>query len=126
MIDVDLAAITEGLYKRRESGVLVPYESPDGLSWKPHRNFCHINADRLALENQGLLKSVRGWLVLNYCDVGRFRFMSHSVNRGADGRLFDITPGPRRPAFIEHNGPMGEFEAIVEAGYRWLDHQIRP
>jgi len=101
--------------------VLVPYEPRDGI--KRPRNLCHINADAFALKNEGC-EAVRGWLVCDYRDIGLFRFMSHSVNRGADRRLFDITPGPQRPAFIEHDGPEGEFEAIVEAGHRWLDYKI--
>jgi hypothetical protein len=98
MVDVDLHAIAESLYFRRESGVLVPFESR-GLSWKPDRNYCHINADRYALENPDH-KAVRGWMVLNYSALGFFRFMAHSVNEGIDGRLFDITPAATHEGII--------------------------
>jgi hypothetical protein len=123
MVDVDPGAIARSLYLRRASGVLVPFETR-AIAWKPHPRFCHINADKYALQNLDH-EPVRGWLIFDYSDIGRFRFMSHSVVADKDGKLFDITPAPAtRPPFLRHEGPEGEFEAIVGAGHLWLDYSI--
>jgi hypothetical protein len=124
MADVDLGAIAESLYLRRASGVLVPFETR-ATAWKPNPRFCHINSDIYALENSDH-ESVRGWLIFDYSDFDRFRFMSHSVVADADGRLFDITPtAAARPPFLRHEGPDGEFEAILTAGHQSLDYLIK-
>jgi hypothetical protein len=124
MRDVDPAAIAESLYQRRDSGVLVPYE-PRDLDWSPRPNDCHNNTDRYVIENAGH-RSVRGWRILDYSDVGLARFLSHSVIEDAEGHLFDITPTPSRnpPRFLVHEGPEGQFEFLVTSGYSQLTHPI--
>jgi hypothetical protein len=122
MVDVDLVAIAASLYARRGTAVIVPIE-PQNLAWQPIANDCHNNTDRFVLENPGF-KSVRGWRVFDYSDLGFFRFMSHSVISAPDGHLFEITPNPTgyAPPFLRHLGLEGEFEAIVEAGWPSLSH----
>jgi len=116
MVDVDLVAIAKSLYLRRESGVLVPCERRETVGWNPSPRDCHKNSDQYAMENVGH-RSVRGWLIFDDSDIGRYRFLAHSVVEGSDGKLFDLTPSPApRPPFLPHEGPEGEFEAIVIAG----------
>jgi len=125
MADVDLLAIAESLYLRRASGVLVPCEPRETVNWKPSPRDCHRNSDRYAIENAGH-QPVRGWLIFDDSDIGLYRFLAHSVVEGPDGKLFDLTPSRApRPPFVRHEGPEGEFEAIVIAGRSWLIHVIK-
>ena len=52
----------------------------------PQSSHCHDNVDRWVKENSGTT-AVRGWVT-----NAEFSLTAHSVVRGADGGLFDITP----------------------------------
>ena len=129
--DVDLLALKKSLYARRRAAVVVPCEPAPMKSAKPREHECHINVDRYVLENPGC-KSIRGWLVFDFTAMSLigarpfFRFTSHSVVEAADGRLFDPTPSQasQRYPFLRHEGPEGEFEAIIQAGHIHLDYPV--
>jgi hypothetical protein len=118
MPDIDLRALWQSLYARRAEAVVVPYEPRTVSSGPPTEHECHINVDRWVLEHPDH-KPVRGWLVFNLLG----RFTAHSVAEAPDGSLFDLTPSraSRRYPFLRHQGPEGEFEAIVLAGHIHLD-----
>jgi hypothetical protein len=79
---------------------------------------CHQNADRWAEENPGA-SVVRGWVT--YADFGlSVGLTAHSVVRGRDGQLFDITPlGNERDRagmrFVPHLGTEQEFMMMKES-----------
>jgi len=102
---VDLQALAQSLYARRDEAVVVPYEGKTMTDGPPSENECHINADRWVQEHPDH-KTVRGWLVFDRFLGSRLcRFNAHSVVETPDGRLFDYP-------FLRHEGP-GEFEEIL-------------
>jgi hypothetical protein len=130
MPDVDLEALKRSLYARRETAVTVPYEKRELKGAPATEHGCHNNADLFVIENPDH-KSVRGWLVFDLHktsegDVRLCRFTSHSVVEAPDGTMFDITPSraSQRYPFLRHEGPEGEFEAIVLAGHVHIEYQI--
>jgi hypothetical protein len=64
-------------------------------------------------------KSSRGWWP--FCD-----FIAHSVVEAPDGRLIDLILGQasQHYPFLRHDGPEGQFEAIVRAGHVHLSCAI--
>jgi hypothetical protein len=135
--DIDLTALLKSLYARRKEAVVVPYEPRTMTSGPPTERDCHNNVDRWVLE-QPDHKSVRGWLVFDRTGdeiarrilslalprpVSLCRFTAHSVVEAPGGRLFDLTPSnvSQRYPFLRHQGPDGEFRAIVLAGHSDLD-----
>jgi len=130
MQDIDLKALTASLYARRTEAVIVPYEPQSTTSGSLTEHECHNNVDRWVLENPDH-KSVRGWLVFDFNKTSQgwwpvCRFTAHSIVETADGRLFDLTPSraSQRYPFLHHQGPDGEFEAIVLAGHVHLETVI--
>jgi hypothetical protein len=81
----------------------------------PLRNCCHDNVDRWVKENLGT-SVVRGWV--DYMpSVNGVLLAAHSVVRGIDGKLFDITPlaDERVRAtmrFVPHPGNQEEFHSM--------------
>jgi hypothetical protein len=74
---------------------------------RPQQNCCHDNVERWVRENLGT-SAVSGWVDYMPAVNGR-RLTAHSVVRGTDGKLFDITPLADervRPAlrFVPHVG----------------------
>ena len=128
---VDLLALMNSLYDRRQKAVVVPYEPTSMKSDSPREGECHNNADRYVLENPDC-QSIRGWLVFDNATASvfssrpHFRFTSHSVVERADGRLFDPTPtqASQRYPFLRHEGPESEFDAIIAVGYTQLDYPV--
>jgi hypothetical protein len=116
---INLKSIAKSLYERRGTGKIVPYEPWAATGWTPSEHECHSNVERFVHENRDC-KAVRGWWVFDYTYgplIGRpafWRFTAHSVIED-NGRLFDITPSraEQRYPFIRHNGPKGEFEALI-------------
>ena len=111
-LPVDLLALMNSLYDRRQMAVVVPYEPTSMKSDSPREDECHNNADRYVLENPDC-KSIRGWLVFDNATAlvfrsrPHFRFTSHSVVERADGRLSDPTPtqASQRYPFLRHRQP---------------------
>jgi hypothetical protein len=67
-------------------------ERRETVGWNPSPRDCHKNSDQYAMENVGH-RSVRGWLIFDDSDIGRYRFLAHSVVEGSDGKLFKgVTP----------------------------------
>lgn len=97
----------------------VPFKPVAPRGWSPQPSACHANVDRWVAENPGHA-AVRGWIVWHSAAL-----TAHSVVRGPDGILFDITPMPGlddRPAwmcFVVHE----EGDALLDAR-RALDHAL--
>jgi hypothetical protein len=93
-----------------------PHHEPDGS--EPQQNCCHDNVDRGVSENSGT-SGVRGWA--DYMPTVNGRMLTaHSVVRGIDGNLFDITPLADervRPAmrFLPHVGDEQLFLLMKES-----------
>jgi hypothetical protein len=130
MPDVDLGEVTRSLYARRHEAVTVPFEMHSVTSGSPLEHDCHRNVDRFVLEHPDH-KPVRGWLVLDFNKSSQgwwpfCQFTAHSVVEAPDGRLIDLTPSQasQRYPFLRHQGPEGQFEAIVLAGHIHLECAI--
>ena len=84
----------------------------------PKCSECHSNVDRWVRENPGAT-AVRGWVTYLDFQVST-RLTAHSVVRGVDGQLFDITPlGDERDRagmrFVPHLGSDEEFLSMKES-----------
>lgn len=68
----------------------VPFREVSLADWRPKVSDCHRNVDRWIEANPGAT-AVRGWVT--YASFGpAIGLTAHSVVRGTDGQLFDITP----------------------------------
>jgi hypothetical protein len=128
--EVDLDNLARALYTRRHEALTIPFEGQTMSSGAPQEHECHNNTDRWVLENPGH-KSVRGWMVFDWHQTTAgwwpiCHFAAHSVVERPDGSLFDLTPSKaeQRYPFLRHDGPEGEFEAIVLAGRVRLEYVI--
>ncbi len=104
---IDTLAYAKQLYLRRREARVVPFLDITSLvGWAPLPQRCHDNVDRLASERPEY-QIVRGWHVSDRADT--FAFLAHSVVRGADGGLIDITPVSSeiswRYPFLEDDSP---------------------
>jgi hypothetical protein len=97
---------------------LVPYREvsfADGIV--PKVAECHRNVERWVEENPGT-SVVRGWVT--YADYGvAIGLTAHSVVRGADGQLFDITPLDNEyyrdtMRFLSHLGDNEQFLSMIK------------
>ena len=84
----------------------------------PQEGHCHENVERYVAENPGT-SVLRGWLPYHQIwDNGvKQRLTSHSVVRGINGELFDITPFGNNDhrdklVFVPHLGDEQEFSAM--------------
>jgi hypothetical protein len=116
--------LTRGDYEvsictRRREAVPVLFRPVLLADWCPKVAECHLNVDRWVEANPGDT-AVRGWVT--YASFGHaIGLTAHSVVRGKDGQLFDITPlengneylraGMR---FIPHIGDEQAFSAMRE------------
>jgi hypothetical protein len=100
--------------------VHVPYCAVPPGDWQPDAKTCHDNVDRWIKDHPGD-QAVRGWVT-----AGRGSILTlHSVVKGEDGSLFDITPLTnenetirKNMLFVTHIGS--------ESDFRWLqDHDVR-
>ena len=104
---------------------LVPYRVVSSADWKPEASHCHANVDRWVKENPGHT-AVRGWAT-EWTDGGtKFFLAHHSVVRGEDGRMFDITPLDNQRMrghvrFIPHVGSDSEFFQIKNQVKSYLE-----
>lgn len=68
----------------------VPFRQVFLDNWQPSVARCHENVDRWVQANAGAI-ALRGWVT--YASFGTsLALTAHSVVRGLDGILFDITP----------------------------------
>ncbi|HEY6252367.1 MAG TPA: hypothetical protein VI685_20625 [Candidatus Angelobacter sp.] len=87
--------------------------------WQPEVGDCHRNVDRWVEANPGAA-GVRGWVAhVSYGTA--IGLTAHSVVRGQDGQLFDITPLKneyyrKTMRFIPHIGDDETFFAMVKMG----------
>jgi hypothetical protein len=101
---------------RSVAAVDVPFK-PDAFieEWKPRVAECHDNVDYWVKHHVGYTE-VRGWIYLMGSEPGPVVYTAHSVVRGPDGELFDITPlynnDERRGRFITHVGDDATFLAM--------------
>ena len=77
------------------SAQVIPYQRVSLQGWSPAASACHENVDRWVSETIGNV-AVRGWVVYMpsvFAD-GRSAIIltAHSIVRGEDGTLYDITP----------------------------------
>lgn len=84
---VDPYAHWQALMQRTAEAVTVPKRSVAIGDWQPQENQCHLNATTYC-EHETDCQPVRGWLYFSAWSM----FVAHSVVRGPDGSLFDITP----------------------------------
>ena len=77
----------QALMQRTAEAVTVPKRQVAIGEWQPQENQCHLNATTYC-EHETDCQPVRGWLYLSALTL----FVAHSVVRGPDGSLFDITP----------------------------------
>jgi hypothetical protein len=108
-----------------KSSVQVPYVAVSLEDWRPSVARCHENADRWVRANPGQT-SVRGWVTVGTDGGTRMLLTHHSVVRGEDGSLFDITPleteairaGMR---FVPHDGSESDFFWFKDLFQPFLD-----
>ena len=97
----------------------VPFRSVSLEDWRPKVSDCHRNVDTWIEANRGAT-AVRGWVT--YASLGvAIGLTAHSVVRGPDGRLFDITPLENEyyrstMRFIPHLGDEQLFFAMKDLG----------
>ncbi|GCA52816.1 hypothetical protein KGO5_05282 [Sinorhizobium sp. KGO-5] len=108
---------------RAEAGVRVSFIEASIGAWKPKVAECHENVDHWVKHHPGCT-AVRGWLAYASYGSDDFGYTAHSVVRGSDGNLFDITPtiDPeyQRGRFVIHVGDEQTFLEMKD-----LSNQIR-
>jgi hypothetical protein len=103
--------------KRLSQAERVRFQEVSLPNWCPTVADCHGNVDKWVEANPGTV-AVRGWVT--YADFGlSIGLTAHSVVRGPDGQLFDITPLESRgvrPAmrFVPHLGDEQLFLSMKE------------
>jgi hypothetical protein len=113
-----LKDLARSLYERRHDAAVVPYEDRSDDQFQPTRNECHRNVDVWSQRHPSH-RAVRGWLVFDYSNEGRYRFMPHSLVEDETGRRFDLTAYTRHP-FLEFEGVEEEFVLLIST--RQLTH----
>jgi len=91
----------------------VPFRQVALGAWKPEIADCHANVDRW-IEVNPECTAVRGWVVCASYGEGMVGVTAHSVVKGSDGHLYDITPvndERMRPGmlFVPHSGDEASF-----------------
>jgi hypothetical protein len=91
--------------------------------WEPAISGCHDNVDYWVKHHVGYTE-VRGWIYLMGGEPGPVTYTAHSVVRGLDGELFDITPlynnDEQRGRFIPHVGDDATFLAMRTDAFIFL------
>jgi hypothetical protein len=106
---------------RLDSAEAVPFEKVSIGEWEPQFAHCHENVD-VWVRAHPQCKPVRGWLIYASFSGGAVGLTAHSIVKGADGKLYDITPfGDEsvRPyaRFIAHGGDDHSFFEIKAKGH---------
>ncbi len=113
-----LKDLAQSLYERRGEAVVVPYEDRSDNQFQPAQNDCHRNVEAWCRLHPSH-RPVRGWLVFDYSEQRRYRFISHSLVEDEEGHRFDITAYTGHP-FLEFEGIEEEFVLLMSA--RQLTH----
>ena len=105
---------------RLDQAVRVPFQTVAIADWSPKVAECHENVDRWVREHPGY-QAVRGWVTYRPLPGGGVQLTAHSVLRGPNGALLDITPLGNEAArcgmsFVEHTGEDGVFFEIEAVG----------
>lgn len=119
----DPFAVTHGaeLYARRETATPAPFRDVAIGDWSPRLQDCHANVEKW-VNHHPEHEAVHGWLYMGD-NLHPVRFVSHSVLRGEDGKLFDITPmGPTstKYPFLASNLDDDAYATIVNSLYEKL------
>lgn len=98
------------------SAEVVPFREIVPEGWKPEIGNCHENVDRWVEANPECA-AVRGWVVNASYGPAMVGVTAHSVVKGPDGHLFDITPvcdERVRPGmlFVPHSGDEASFKEL--------------
>ncbi|MFK3968609.1 hypothetical protein ACI2KT_34180 [Ensifer adhaerens] len=108
---------------RAEAASNVRFTDVSFADWKPKVAECHDNVD-YSVEHHPGCSAVRGWLAYASYGTNDFGYTAHSVVRGPEGDLFDITPthDPDYPRgrFVIHVGDEQTFFDIKGGS-----HEIR-
>lgn len=94
----------------------VPFKPDAGFDgWEPKVGGCHENVDHWVKHHVGHTE-VRGWIAYISDGYDLVAYTAHSVVRGPDGMLFDVTPlydtNAIRGGFISHVGDDATFLAM--------------
>ena len=120
---MDRADYEAAILTRLAQAVRVPFRQVSSGDWHPRPNDCHNNADAWVAVDASCV-AVRGWLIESTCSL-----TAHSVVRGADGQLFDVTPftdESLRLGFIEHEGDDAAFNRMKGAGVQIFGSTVDP
>jgi hypothetical protein len=96
-----------------ESALQVPYVVVSLGDWRPLVADCHGNVDRWVRKNP-IDVAIRGWVTVGTDGGTTMLLTHHSVVRGKDSHLFDITPLENEliratMRFIPHVGSESDF-----------------
>jgi len=106
---------------RLDSAESVPFKEVSIGEWKPEIAHCHENVDAWVRAHPECV-AVRGWAINASYGENNVELAAHSVVRGPDGKLFDITPfaneSQRDSArFVAHVGDDLAFFEIKARGH---------
>ncbi len=108
-----------------KTAVLVPYVHVSIGDWQPRVGDCHNNVDHWVREKPGD-SPVRGWVTFGTDGGTKILLTLHSVVRGADGRLFDITPLGNEVVrgtmfFVPHTESEDDFARLIDSRRNTLE-----
>ena len=107
-------------------GTRLPHLGDRTPGWRPERGGCHENA-RLWVEANPGFSVVHGWLhAVGETLDNRLRFHSHSVVRGPQGEIVDITLCANDPryAFLHHPFDDAHFREKIIGRVPTVDHLL--
>jgi len=107
---MDRAKYETEICQRLEGADLIPFRPVSTHDWQPAVAKCHDNVDTWVRMNPNH-RVVRGW-VTNGNYIVFIGLTAHSIVRGPDGVMFDITP------LYDETG-RGE---VVRQGMRFVEH----
>jgi|SRR5882762_3537594 hypothetical protein len=103
---------------RLNEAEIIPFREVSIGEWRPKVAACHENVDAWVQSNPQSF-AVRGWVVYISYGGDAVGLTAHSIVKGPDGDLFDITPlcneGGRHPLhFVAHVGDDRSFFEMKE------------
>jgi len=102
--------------ERLSTAQVVPFKEVSADHWHPEIGKCHENVNQWIKFNPECT-AIRGWVVYASYGNGIIGITAHSVVRGFDGQLFDITPVSDERVrqgmlFVHHEGDSASFDAL--------------